>query len=107
MHGKDVSIPEGHEVTVYTNTDYKVDPRKFPVQTTAISIRKVSGAALTNSDILKLKSAGLSDELIIQKIGSSPANYKLDPDDLAKLKQLGLSDSVIGAMLSAQNRQQQ
>jgi len=22
MHGKDVVIPEGHEVTVYTNTDY-------------------------------------------------------------------------------------
>jgi hypothetical protein len=24
MHGKDVAIPEGHEVTVYTNSDYKV-----------------------------------------------------------------------------------
>jgi hypothetical protein len=23
MHGKDVVIPEGHEVTVYTNTDYR------------------------------------------------------------------------------------
>ena len=23
MHGKDMTIPEGHEVTVYTNTDYK------------------------------------------------------------------------------------
>jgi hypothetical protein len=24
MHGKDISIPEGHEVTVYTNSDYKL-----------------------------------------------------------------------------------
>lgn len=23
MHGKDITIPEGHEVTVYTNTDYR------------------------------------------------------------------------------------
>lgn len=29
MHGKDISIPEGHEVRVYTNSDYKVVPARF------------------------------------------------------------------------------
>jgi hypothetical protein len=29
MHGKDVKIPEGFEVRVYTNTDYKVVPSRF------------------------------------------------------------------------------
>jgi hypothetical protein len=28
VHGKDVKIPEGHEVRVYTNSDYKVDPSR-------------------------------------------------------------------------------
>lgn len=29
MHGKDIVIPEGHEVTVYTNTDYKFTSADF------------------------------------------------------------------------------
>jgi hypothetical protein len=29
MHGKDISIPEGHEVRVYTNSDYKVEALRF------------------------------------------------------------------------------
>ena len=29
VHGKDVTIPEGHEVRVYTNSEYKVDPLRF------------------------------------------------------------------------------
>jgi hypothetical protein len=29
MHGKDISIPEGHEIRVYTNSDYKVVPARF------------------------------------------------------------------------------
>ncbi len=29
MHGKDVTIPEGHEVTVYTNTDYRFSTASF------------------------------------------------------------------------------
>lgn len=29
MHGKDISIPEGREIRVYTNSDYKVVPARF------------------------------------------------------------------------------
>jgi hypothetical protein len=59
---------------------------------------------LNNEDIFKLKQAGLSDDLLIAKIKSSPAGYHLDPDDLIALKKANLSDAVIAAMLDAQTR---
>ena len=67
--------------------------------------KAVTGAPLSNADITKLKDAGVADQLIIEKIGSSPANYKLDTDDIVELKKAGLSDGVIGAMLVASKRQ--
>jgi hypothetical protein len=100
MKGKDITIPEGHEITVYTNTEYALNQGKQTVQV-ASKIPVVSGPALTNNDILKLKHAGLSDEIIVQKIKASPGSYKLSTDDLTGLKHAGLSDAVIGAMLSA------
>ena len=55
MHGKDIIIPKGHEVTVYTNTDYDLTKAK-PVTTAALQgANSVAGAALTNEDVLKLK----------------------------------------------------
>jgi hypothetical protein len=101
MHGKDITIPKGHEVTVYTNTDY--DPTKVKPVATAITAtpKPVSGPQLTNADVLKLKAAGLSDGIVIEKIKGSPANYKLDTDELIRLKQAGLSEAVIAAMMQA------
>jgi hypothetical protein len=48
-----------------------------------------------------MKAIGLSDELIVQKIKMSPANYKLGTDELMTMKNSGLSDPVISAMMSA------
>ncbi len=108
MHGKDITIPKGHEVTVYTSSDY--DPAKaLTVASTsaaepASSRNSVSGTPLTNTDILKLKEAGLTEQLIIQKIKSSPANYQLEAGDLIDLKHAGLSDQIISAMLESPRR---
>jgi hypothetical protein len=107
MHGKDVSLPEGHEVTVYTSSDFKLDQAK--IQGASVSIAqngsvRPSGPVLTNADVIKLKSSGLGDELIVQKIKMSAGNYRLEVDDLGQLKKAGLSDAVIGAMMSAQGR---
>jgi hypothetical protein len=104
MHGKDITIPKGHEVTVYTNTDY--DPAKSKALTAAPSVAAVPGNArkgtpLTNADVLKLKEAGLSEQVIIDKITASLANFKLETDDLVELKKAGLSDAVISAMLAS------
>lgn len=105
MKGKEITIPKGHEVTVYTNSDYQL-PKASPENSTAASSpsKAPSGVALTNADVLTLKAAGLSDTLIADKIKTSPANFKLDTSDLVDLKQKGVSDAVIAAMLEAARR---
>ena len=45
------------------------------------------------------RTAGFADDVIIAKIKSAPAAYKLEIDDLLNLKKAGLSDSVIAAMV--------
>ena len=98
MHGKDVTIPEGHEVTVYTSADYKLKPSE---QLSADASQRTAPGTLTNADVMKLKASGLSDDLIVQRIKMSPGSYSVEPDDLAALKAAGLSDPVISAMMSA------
>jgi hypothetical protein len=77
-------------------------PAHAPTATNASREQSPSsaGLALTNDDVLKMKSAGLSDELVFQKITSSPANYHLNPDDLVSLKRAGLSDALVTAMMT-------
>jgi hypothetical protein len=122
MHGKDVTIPQGHEITVYTNAEYVVVPSKFappapaaiaaPVAALAppasaqptVTAKVPSGEPLTNADVLKMKDAGLGDQLIVDKINSAPAKYDLNTDDLLALKKAGVSDAVIQAMISAAGR---
>lgn len=65
---------------------------------------QLAGKPLTNDDIVKLRSAGLSDEFLIVKIKSAPASFHLETDDLIDLKKAGLSEGVIAAMLEAQSR---
>ena len=110
MKGKDVSIPKGHEVTVYTSSDYNIDPVKFGSSIVAAggsasnAKPKLSGKPLTNGDIIQLKQAGFSDALIISKIVSAPAAYQLDTPDLISLKKSGVSDQVIAEMVKASQR---
>jgi len=70
------------------------------------SEKPVAGHALTNADVLKLKEAGLSEQIIIDKINVSPAQFHLDTDDLLQLKQAGLSDGIISAMIHASQRKE-
>lgn len=58
-----------------------------------------SDTILTNSDIINLNKAGLGDELIIEKISSTPTAFKLDAGDLVDLHHAGISDPVIRAMM--------
>jgi hypothetical protein len=108
MKGKDITIPKGHEVTVYINGDVRLDRAKFwgapaavtattPPVVTDVSIEK----SLTNEDVIALKNAGLGDNVIVSKIRSAKGAYKLGPTELIQLKESGLSDSVIAAMLDA------
>ena len=98
MHGKDISIPEGHEVTVYTNSEYKAIPIS---QAKTDEHKSSTSVSLHDADILKLKAAGFSDQMIISKIKSSSGMYELGTDDLLRLKAAGISENIIDAMLSA------
>lgn len=56
--------------------------------------------ALDNAAVLKLHTAGLSDDLIAQTIASSPGHYDTGLDGMIALKKAGLGDKVISAMVS-------
>jgi hypothetical protein len=105
VKGKDITIPKGHEVTVYVNGDSRIDLTKSLPQS-APPVTTVSATAadkpLTNKDVLTLKAAGLSEQLILAKVKSSPGNYQLDTAELVELNKAGLSDAIIAAMMAAQ-----
>ncbi|MDQ2841139.1 MAG: hypothetical protein M3Y72_08910 [Acidobacteriota bacterium] len=98
IHGKDISIPEGHEVTVYTNSDYK--PVAATSQTKVTEVVPTATASLHNLDVVKLKNAGFSEQMIVAKIKSSPGNYDLGTDDLLRLKAAGISEDILNVMMT-------
>jgi hypothetical protein len=51
-----------------------------------------------NDTIIRMHTAGLGDDLLIQTIQLQPGRYNTAPDDLIALKSAGLSDRVISAM---------
>lgn len=109
VKGKDVTIPKGTEITAYVNGRMTLDPSKFTQRQSAagaasptLSAAEVGGKAMVNADVLALKNAGLSDEIIVAKIKSSRGAYKLDTADILELQKGGVSESVIRAMLEAQ-----
>jgi hypothetical protein len=56
--------------------------------------------AMDNAAVMKLKSAGLSDDLIVQTINASQGHYDTTTDSMIQMKKDGLSDGVIGAMVA-------
>jgi hypothetical protein len=57
-------------------------------------------AKMTNDSVLRMAKAGLSDDLIVQTIGSQPGQYTTDADSLVALKGAGISERVITAMVN-------
>jgi hypothetical protein len=55
---------------------------------------------LTNSSIVRMVSAGLSDDLILQAIAAQPGQYTTDADSLIDLKDANVSERVITAMIN-------
>jgi hypothetical protein len=58
-------------------------------------------AKLTNKDVLEMMKSGLSAEIIIAKIKTSPAEFDTSTTALQELKAAGLPDTVILAMVQA------
>jgi hypothetical protein len=56
---------------------------------------------LGNQDVIKMVKAGLDDDLIIAKIGSSKCQFDTSTDALIQLKQSGVSAALLKAVIAA------
>jgi hypothetical protein len=56
---------------------------------------------LTNADVVSLLKSGLGEDLIIEKIRTSPCEFRTDPEDLKTLHEGGISDAIIATMMQA------
>jgi len=54
---------------------------------------------LTNDSVIKLLKAGLSEELVVTTINSSPGKYDTSVNALIALKKAGAGDKVVSAMI--------
>lgn len=61
---------------------------------------------ITNKTIIELKSAGLGNDIIKDKIQSSICNFDLTTEGLIQLKKAGISDDVMSAMMAKVNKPQ-
>jgi hypothetical protein len=106
VKGKDVTFEKGTETTAYVNGDAIVDE---PLRTNqgsggATDRPSPAGAALSNLDVIQMVKAGLSEDIVLNKIASSPADFRTGAQDLIQLKESGVSDNVIKAMVDKSSR---
>ena len=66
----------------------------------SITISAWAQQGLTNTDIIKMQSAGLSESVILSSVNSQPAAYNTTTDGLIALKKAGVPDAVVAAMIS-------
>jgi hypothetical protein len=59
----------------------------------------LGGGALTNSDIIQMHKAGLSQDVISAKIKSSAGSFRTGAQDLIQLKEAGIGDPVISLIV--------
>jgi len=109
VKGKDVTFEKGTETTAYVSGDARIEesqPRTGP------SGHPESGAdrsaapstVLNNADIVQMQKAGLSEEIILSKIGTSTTNFNTGTQDLIRLKEAGVNDNINNAMVQKSER---
>lgn len=76
--------------------------RKHLLQLALIALCPILAAqqAMNNDSVVKLVKAGLSDDIIITTINSSPGSYDTTANGIIALKEAGASDKVISAVLT-------
>jgi hypothetical protein len=85
MHGKDISIPKGHEVTVYTNTDYDLTKAKPQAAVTAtpqgaVVVNSAGAPGLADHAPITIKSAPDGADITVdgKYVGSTPEVVRLE-----------------------------
>ena len=85
MHGKDITIPKGTEITAYINGDIPLDPARFKPQAKAAadqSSTPVQGADSTLSSVDVKSTPDGADITVDDKyVGSTPSTLRLTPGD--------------------------
>src|SRR5882724_409468 len=97
MHGKDITIPKGTEITAYVNGDIPLDPKRFATQTTgnpetvAAPVQPSGGAAAAQNgsgadaalSVVDIKSTPEGAEITVDEkfMGSTPASLRLAAGD--------------------------
>ena len=109
VKGKDVTFEKGTETTAYVSGDARIDesqPRTGPTRApdSAADRSAAAGSVLTNNDIVQMQKAGLSEEIILSKIGTSTTNFNTGTQELIQLKEAGVSDNIINAIVQKSGR---
>ncbi len=71
------------------------------ILTTLVLFAGIAAAeeALTNSDVVKMVGAGLSDALVVESIDALAGSFDIRPEALIELRQDGVPESVLQAMV--------
>ena len=92
MHGKDITIPKGTEVTAYVNGDMKLDIAKFQPAAAASSTNANTGSA---SGKLQMESdpSGADIEVDGNFVGNTPSDVQVaDGEHMVSVKKAGFKD---------------
>jgi hypothetical protein len=96
MHGKDISIPKGTEITAYISGDMKLDIAKFqPATSTQGASGAATSAANTMSAKLQMESnpSGADIEVDGAFVGNTPSDVQVaDGDHTITVKKAGFKD---------------
>lgn len=82
MHGKDITIPKGTEITAYTNADVPLDPKNFTPQSVPVATPDQKPVADSSSSIsIKSSPDGAEIEVDGKFVGSTPSTVQLQPGE--------------------------
>lgn len=105
VKGKNVEFERGEDTTAYVRGNIPIDEAKLRERyqgappSDSVSSAANSSSILTNRDIIQMKKAGLSDDVILTKIATSETDFRTGAQDLIDLKNAGVSDSIIQAIV--------
>ena len=80
MHGKDITIPKGTEITAYISGDTRLDEAKFQPAKTDLTTAAITNAAMTLVDIASTP-PGADIEVDGKFVGNTPSSISVSPGD--------------------------
>lgn len=124
MHGKDITIPEGTELTVYVNGDFSIDPAKFgggaiassqlvsPTMPTTVTQPAAAGdsndparpaarnnaRALSKDEIVGLLKGQVPDSRVVELVKRRSISFTPTEDDYKEIRAAGGGDDLINVL---------